>query len=113
MKHLKPVRKTITKNNRAIFMETHEVSIVDQNIYRTNGEELIIVKNIDFCEIILDSERNNNIIIKTLTNCIIKPDRNKIDEDWDEIELKRGSCVQFHFANETWYILSSDGIKMD
>jgi hypothetical protein len=48
MKHLKPVRKTITKDNRAIFMETHEISIVDQNIYRTNGEELIIVKNIDF-----------------------------------------------------------------
>ncbi len=113
MKHLKPIRKTISKGNRAVFMDTHEVSIVDQKNYRTNGEELIIVKNIDFSEIILDSDRNTNIIIKTLTDCVIKPDLNKIDEDWDEIELRRGSCVQFYFVDNTWYILSSDGIKMD
>ena len=113
MKHLKPIRKTINKGNRAIFMETHEVTILDQEKYSTNGEELIIIKNVDFSEIILDSNRNHTITIKTLTNCVVKPDINKIDEDWDEIELKRGSCVQFHFADDTWYILSSDGIKID
>ena len=89
------------------------LEILDQEKYSTNGEELIIIKNVDFSEIILDSNRNHTITIKTLTNCVIKPDVNKIDEDWDEIELKRGSCVQFHFADDTWYILSSDGIKID
>jgi hypothetical protein len=34
------------------------------------------------------------------------------DEEWDEIALDKGSCVEFIFINQNWYILSSDGLKI-
>ena len=113
MKYFKPVRKTINKGNRAVFMETHESLILDAETYRTNGEELIIVKNVDYSTITLDSYRNQKITIKSLTNCLIIPDQNKIDDEWDEINLSKGSCVTFQFVEDSWYILASDGIKME
>ena len=38
-------------------------------------------------------------------------DVNKIDEEFDEIEMGRGACVEFRFCGNSWYILSSDGLK--
>ena len=35
-----------------------------------------------------------------------------IDEEWDELLLEKGSCVQFQFVQGNWYILSSDGLKI-
>lgn len=109
----KPLRKTVLRGNRSIYVDTHETLIVSDNFYSTNGEELIIVRDVDFCKLKLDSGTTEKITIKTLTNLIIVPDINRIDDDWDEIELKRGACVTFQFVSGTWYILSSDGIKMD
>ena len=57
--------------------------------------------------------KNLKLTIKTLTNCKISPDVNKIDEEWDEIELNKGACVTFQFVEDIWYILSSDGIKLE
>jgi pimeloyl-ACP methyl ester carboxylesterase len=37
----------------------------------------------------------------------------KIDEDWDEISVVRGACGELQNVNGVWYILSSDGVKMD
>lgn len=113
MKSLKPQRKVIAKGNRSVFMETYETTVVDQSFYKTNGEELLIVKNTDHCHIILDSMKNLKLTIKTLTNCKISPDVNKIDEEWDEIDLNKGACVTFQFVEDVWYILSSDGIKLE
>jgi hypothetical protein len=61
----------------------------------------------------LDSTTTDKIKIKTLTNCTIIPDIGRIDEDWDEIYIGRGACVELQFVNGIWYILSSDGIKLD
>ena len=113
MKSLKPQRKVISKGNRSVFMETYETTVIDQSFYKTNGEELLIVKNTDHCDIILDSMKNLKLTIKTLTNFKISPDVNKIDEEWDEIELNKGACVTFQFVEDIWYILSSDGIKLE
>ncbi len=54
--------------------------IVRTNRYTTNGESLILVKDIDECRIILDDTTTEHIIIKTLTKVYITPSRNKIDE---------------------------------
>ena len=62
--------------------------------------------------IVLDSTKNQKITVKVLTNVTIKPDMNKIDEEWDELQLDWGACVQFQFVEGNWYILSSDGLKM-
>jgi len=47
-----------------------------------------------------------------MTNVLILPDINSIDEEWDEISIEKGACVEFVFINQHWYILSSDGLKI-
>lgn len=109
----KPLRKTILRGNRSIFIETHDVCVVSENFYTTRGEELLIIRDVDHSKVTLDSNTTEKIIVKTLTDLTIIPDIGKIDEDWDEISLKRGACVQFQFVQGSWFILSSDGMKLE
>lgn len=109
----KPLRKTILRGNRSIFIETHDTCIVSENFYNTHGEELLVIKDVDKSKVRLDSTTTEKITIKTLTDLIIVPDVGKIDDDWDEISLKRGACVQFQFVQGMWFILSSDGMKIE
>jgi hypothetical protein len=41
---------------------------------------------------------------------IVKTDT-LIDEEFNEVELIKGSCVEFKKIGSFWYILSSDGLK--
>jgi hypothetical protein len=86
--------------------------ILLEDNYTTNGEDLIIVKTIGGSEIILNSETTNRIVIKSLVSVLVKPNTGRIDEEWDELLLEKGACVQFQFVQGNWYILSSDGLKM-
>jgi len=106
----RPTRKIISLGEK--IMEEPRTKIVSQDFYSTNGETLIIVKDVETCTIELNSSTTEKIIIKTLTSCIIVPDNNRIDEDWDQLDIDRGACVQFQFVEGVWYILSSDGIKL-
>jgi hypothetical protein len=109
----RPIRKTIIRGDRSLNMDTFETIIVSDEFYSTNGELLIIVRDVNHCKIRLDSTTTDKIKIKTLTNCIIIPDVGRIDEDWDEISVGRGACVELQNVNGIWYILSSDGLKME
>lgn len=93
------------------LLKTSEVSIVSETEYSTQGEDCIIVKAIPFSTITLNSRTTDHTVVKALTHIIIKPDVNKIDEEFDEIEMDRGACVEFRFCGNSWYILSSDGLK--
>jgi hypothetical protein len=106
----RPTRKIISLGEK--IMEEPRTKIVSQDFYSTNGETLIIVKDVETCTIELNSSTTEKIIIKTLTSCVIVPDNNRIDEDWDQLDIDRGACVQFQFVEGIWYILSSDGIKL-
>jgi hypothetical protein len=81
--------------------------------YRTNGEELILVKDVDYCKILLDQNTTEHIVIKTLTKVLILPMMGQIDEQYDEILIDRGACVEFFRVDGGWYILSSDGLKLE
>jgi hypothetical protein len=81
--------------------------------YKTNGEDLVLVKDIDNCELILDSLTTDHIIIKVLTNVTIIPSIGKIDEYYDELSVSKGACVEMVTIDDLWYIISSDGIKLD
>lgn len=110
----KPIRKTVFRGNRSINIDTFDTIIVSQNFYSTNGESLIIVRDVDSCKIKLDSTTTTDkIVIKTLTNCVILPDVGRIDDDWDEISVGRGSCIELKNVRGVWYILSSDGLKIE
>ena len=87
--------------------------IITNTEYRTNGEVLIVVKDIDSCNITLDSNTTEHIIIKALTKVFIRPSSGKIDEFYDEIFVDWGACVEFYLLEDNWYIVSSDGLKLE
>ena len=93
------------------FIETSEMALISEREYNTNGEECIIVKNVPNSTIILDSKTTDHIVVKSLTNVIIKPDIGKIDEEFDEVVADKYACIEFRFCTGNWYILSSDGLK--
>jgi hypothetical protein len=107
-----PQRKIVTRTEQPHQQLPVDYVIVSEPNYTSNGEKLIIAKNVDETIIVLDSTKNQKITVKVLTNVTIKPDMNKIDEEWDELQLDWGACVQFQFVEGNWYILSSDGLKM-
>lgn len=86
--------------------------IVDDPIYQTDNEELLLVKN-TVEKIVLDNQRTNQITIKALSPVLVVCSENKIDEEYDELYLEKGSCVQFVKLNNIWYIIASDGIKLN
>jgi hypothetical protein len=109
----KPVRKTVFRGDRSFNLDTFETVVISDELYKTNGETLLIVRDVAQSKVKLDSTTTERIKIKTLTNCVIIPDVGRIDEDWDEISVGKGACVELQNVNGVWYILSSDGIKMD
>lgn len=88
-------------------------TIVNVPTYTTNGEYLLIVKDVDKCEILLDGLTTESVKIKVLTKTIILPKDSLIDEQYEEIEIDNGACVELEYYMGGWYIISSDGMKLD
>ena len=99
------------------FTEPTEIKqkmiIVREPFYTTSDHEIIIVKDVDECKIVLNSAKIDNVTIKSLTKVSIKPDLGEIDEFWEEIIIDKGACVNFRFMEGNWYIISSDGLKLN
>jgi hypothetical protein len=87
--------------------------IITESNYRTNGEILLVIKDVESCNITLDSNTTEHIIIKALTKVFIRPSSGKIDEYYDEIFIDWGACVEFYMLENNWYIVSSDGLKLE
>ena len=94
-----------------LAINTSEIAVVSETSYRTNGEYVIVVKGVPFCDITLDSKTSDHIVVKAMGAVNVIPDVGKIDEEWDEIALDKFACVEFMFAGGIWWILSSDGLK--
>jgi hypothetical protein len=90
-------------------IEVHK--IISESKYVTNNETILIVKGVDYSEVTLNSTIVKKITVKSLTQTLIKSDVGSIDEEWDELLLEKGACVQFQFVEGNWYITSSDGLK--
>lgn len=103
-----PVEKIINGNK----VRTSENALISESKYTTNGEYALVVHKVNNCDIYLDSSTTDKIKIKAMTKVSLYPDKNRIDEDWDVIDLDRGACVELVNINQTWYILSSDGLKI-
>ena len=114
-------RKTINDRrflgNTVIEIENTELipmkKIITESDYRTNGEILLVIKDVESCNIILDSNTTEHIIVKALTKVFIRPSSGKIDEHYDEIFIDWGACVEFYMLENNWYIVSSDGLKLE
>jgi hypothetical protein len=90
-----------------------EDKIVTTDTHQVDEEILVIVKDIESSEVTLSSEKNKTVTIKSLTTVLIKPDIGLIDEEWDELLLEKGACVHLSFVEGNWYIISSDGLKLN
>jgi len=101
-----------TKNTEIIEIIPMKKIITESN-YRTNGEILLVIKDVVSCNITLDSNTTEHIIIKALTKVFITPSSGKIDEYYDEIFIDWGACVEFYMLENNWYIVSSDGLKLE
>jgi hypothetical protein len=84
--------------------------IVTNESYSTNGESLVIIKKVEECNLFLDSNTTEHVVVKSMTYVLVKSDK-LIDEEYEEVELNNGSCVEFRRVGDYWYILSSDGLK--
>ena len=102
-----PIDKVVKGN----IIRTSELAISSEPFYDTNGESFLILRDIDSCKVKLNSSTTDHITIKALTKVLIIPDINKIDEEYDEIVIDKGACVEFYFGFGAWYIVSSDGLK--
>jgi carbamoylphosphate synthase large subunit len=94
-----------------VVLKTSEICIVSDTEYITNGESVIVTKIIDNCTVYIDNENTDHVIIKALTNTKIKPIKGLIDEEFNEINIEKGACVELYYAFGSWYVVSSDGIK--
>ena len=112
-------RKNVVKYQTHVYVEPQVVvekpkelkKIISDAVYKTGEEVLLVVKSVDYSEVTLNSEFDK-ITIKSLTTVLVKSDVGEIDEEWDELLLEKGACVQFQFVEGNWYILSSDGLKI-
>jgi len=99
--------KRIINGNEIV---TSDSSVVTNKSYKTDGEYVIVIKDVDFCELTLDENTTDHVVIKSLTHVLVKTDK-LIDGEYNEVELDKGSCVEFKYIGGEWYILSSDGLK--
>lgn len=88
-----------------------ESAIVSDPTFVTKGEGIVIVKNIESSKVTLDHTTTDHVTIKALTKVLILPIMGKIDDEFDEIFIDKGACVEFAYCAGGWYVLSSDGLK--
>jgi len=78
--------------------------------YTTKNDRYIITKD-NKVTITLDPTENNRHYIKSMTETTLVPHKGLIDEMYEEINMGPQSSVELIWVDETWYVLSSDGLK--
>jgi hypothetical protein len=104
--------QTVVEPKVVIETPKEVCKVISETQYVTNDETFLIVKEVDYSEVTLNSNISTKITIKSLTSVLVKSDVGSIDEEWDELLLEKGACVQFQFVEGNWYVKASDGLKM-
>ena len=91
-------------------IKTSDLVVTNNHEYKTNGESVLVCRDVDSCRVTLDHTTTDHITVKAMTNVIIDADT-LIDDLYDEVEINFGACVEFRYVIDKWYIMSSDGLK--
>ena len=75
--------KRIINGNEIV---TSDSSVVTNKIYKTDGEYVIVIKDVDFCELTLDENTTDHVVVKSLTHVLVITDK-LIDGEYNEVEL--------------------------
>jgi len=103
----------IIKGNKII---TSKYTILDdyENIYYTTGEKYILITGKNKTKIILNEKLNEEITIKSMCDSKINTQNGLlIDNDYEDIELKKGCSIKLVFMDKCWYVVASDGDKFN
>jgi hypothetical protein len=93
----------IESTNKIVELEEHTVT----------NEDFLLVRTVNSSTISLNKDSNEHIVIKSLTNTTIKFIDSNVDEEFNEITIGKGACVELYRFNDNWYVISSDGVKND
>ena len=104
-----PTKSIKQTKKQEVEVSTDYVIVTEEN-YETQGEKYVLVKDVESCNLKLNVENNTYVVVKSLTNLNVYSDLT-IDEEFDVVEMQKGACVEFKKMGESWYILSSDGLK--
>ena len=85
------------------------VKVIRTN-YTTKNDRYVITKD-NKVTITLDPTENNRHYIKSMTDTTLVPHKGLIDEMYEEINMGPQSSVELIWVDDTWYVLSSDGLK--
>jgi len=110
------LRKKVGDVSRNVYQPhflLKEKKIITIPEYSTSGEYLLIVKDVPACTINLIWETTESIKIKALTKVTIVAKNSSIDGRYSDMEIENGACVEFEYLEGVWYIVASDGIKME
>jgi len=95
---------------------TKDSAVIKKANYTTETEKVLVVlpyenqgEN-DTVKITLNHSITKHIVIKAMTNCIIDSPQS-FDLEYDEMELSKFASIELKNIANTWYILSSDGLK--
>lgn len=100
----------VKKKINGVEVFVSDTVVVNNESYSTNGESVVVIKDVDLCNLYLNSKTTDHVVIKSLTNVLVSSDL-PIDEEFNEVDLDKGACVEFRKIGDFWYILSSDGLK--
>ncbi len=67
-------------------IKTSEAVVVIDTTYKTNGESVVVVKEVDECNLFLDSNTTDHVVVKALTNVVVSANET-IDEEYNEIGI--------------------------
>ena len=87
-------------------------AITNDSEYTPKGEYILVTMDSPEVTINLDSTTNDHLIIKALCPTRIVPDLQKIDRLYDDILIDSGASIELCFIFNTWYVVSSDGVKL-
>jgi len=108
-----PKSETIVVKEIVYIPMEKKTIVVSQSEYSTNDESIVIVKDTPHCNLILDHTKNKSIAIKAMTKVTISTNQSLIDEYYEELVIEKGACVELEYHETSWYIISSDGLKLN
>jgi hypothetical protein len=115
VKPIEPVKSVETQDKIEVNnnLNTPSNKVIQTEEYTVSDEDFLLIKNVEHSTVFLNKNSTNHIVIKSLTDTTIKFTDSKVDEEFDELTIGKGACVELYRFNDNWYVMSSDGVKSD